>query len=57
MVDTKNTVLRLPPELAVEITKRAKEKGISQNEWMIRAMRYAILHKGGKLRHVEVYEL
>lgn len=53
----KPKILRMPPELAAEIKRRADTVGISENEWMVRALRYAILAKGGKLRHVQVWEL
>jgi len=35
-------MMRLPEDLAEKIDKRAREKGISRNAWVIRALSWAV---------------
>lgn len=39
---TRQHSLRVPPDLMDEIDVRAKSVGLSRNEWIVRAMRWAL---------------
>lgn len=42
MADMKQVALRLPDDLAELIDVRVENLGISRNEWLIRALRWAV---------------
>jgi len=48
MPDSTRITVRLPPELATQVTDRAHAQGVSQNEWITRALAYAITSATGK---------
>lgn len=42
MSDMKQVALRLPDDLADKIDERVELVGVSRNEWLIRALRWAV---------------
>lgn len=57
MNDTTRITVRLPPELHAEATLRAQDKGMSINEWIVRALTYALTAKGATLTYVTKVEI
>ncbi len=42
MTDMKQIALRIPDDLAEQIDKRVDKVGVSRNEWLVRALRWAV---------------
>lgn len=48
MTNKKQVLIRITPELHAEIKKLADSKDVSMNEWMARALSYAVTLKSMK---------